>query len=164
MNRLRTLASRCGTCLVAVSLTTGSAVAMAEADTASRSGLQMAAVADRAKGRVVLAGRYGEAISDLGDRSGRRFEARTNLCVAYTMTGELDKADAQCNAALALSRKDDVHRDIAVALSNRGVLKAIRGDLSGARDDFRRALDFERDLRQATENLDLLTRSGAAEA
>jgi Flp pilus assembly protein TadD len=128
------------------------------------SGYQMAAVIDRARGNVVLAGDYGKAIEDLGGESGKRFEASTNLCVAYTMTGNLEKADSECAAALELSEKSAVRRDIAVALSNLGVVKAVRGDLGGARKDFNRALEINAGLRQASENLQLLHEANASDA
>lgn len=127
------------------------------------SGYQMAAVIDRARGGVVLAGDYGKAIEELGAKRPKKFEASTNLCVAYTMTGDLDRADAECAEALAQSEKTDVRRDIALAWSNLGVVKAVSGDLKGARRSFRRALEISADLRQASDNLRLLQSTEASE-
>jgi tetratricopeptide (TPR) repeat protein len=127
-------------------------------------GYQMAAVIDRAHGNVVLSGDYGKAIEDLGSRNRRHFESSTNLCVAYTMSGDLERADIECAAALELSEKSAVRRDIAVALSNRGVVKAVSGDLNGARRDFSRALEINADLRQASDNLQILRESDASDA
>jgi Tfp pilus assembly protein PilF len=43
--------------------------------------------------------------------------------------------------------------DRALALSNRGVIRAITGDDSGARQDFELAIKLGRNLRAPTENL-----------
>ncbi|MEM1372557.1 MAG: hypothetical protein AAGG72_10080 [Pseudomonadota bacterium] len=117
---------------------------------------QMAAVIDRARGNAVMAGDYQKAIAKLDSRGLKCFEASTNLCVAYTMTGELEKADQACAAALMLSKKSEERRDMAVALSNLGVVKAIGGDHRGAREDFSRALELNAGLQQASENLQRL--------
>lgn len=71
----------------------------------------------------------------------------TNLCVAYTMTGALKRASKSCDAAVTLARQFDApaaHKltpdsATARALSNRGVLRALRGDLLGAVSDLRAA-------------------------
>ncbi len=120
------------------------------------SSYQMAAIIDRARGNTVVAGDYGEAIEHLGRKNIKRFEASTNLCVAYTMIGDLKKADSECAAALELSKSSAARRDVAIALSNLGVVKAVSGDISGARQDFSRALEINIDLRQASDNLELL--------
>ncbi len=136
-------------------------------DTESESpaaGYKMSAVIDRSGGNVVLAGDYGKAIEKLGSKSTQRFEASTNLCVAYTMTGDLDKGDQACAKALELSEKSDERHDIAVALSNLGVVKAVSGDLSGAQLDFSRALELNANLRQASDNLQLLRDADASGA
>lgn len=125
---------------------------------------QMAAVIDRARGDAVLAGDYGKAIEDLDSQSGKRFEASTNLCVAYTMIGDLENAGSECATALELSEKSAARRDIAIALSNLGVVKAVRGDLSGARRDFNRALEINAYLRQASDNLQLLRDASGSDA
>ncbi len=152
-----------GAAAVAANLFAASALAHEVAQEPMAAGYQMAAVIDRAHGNVVISGDYGKAIEDLGNKSRRHFESSTNLCVAYTMTGNLEKADAECAAALELSEKSSVRRDIAVALSNRGVVKAVSGDLSGASEDFSRALEIHGDLRQASENLQLLRESSKLE-
>lgn len=127
------------------------------------SGFQMAAVIDRAHGNAVVAGDYDQAIANLDDDQ-RYFESSTNLCVAYTMTGELEKADAECASALRISKRKEIRRDIAVALSNLGVLKAVSGDLDGAQEDFSRAIRVNRKLPYASENLQLLQVTIASEA
>ena len=135
------------------SLISSSAQAEEKMAANAASGYQMAAVIDRARGGVVLAGDYGKAIEELDAKRPKQFEASTNLCVAYTMTGDLDRADAECAEALVLSEKAHVRRDIALALSNLGVVKAMSGDLDSARVNFNRALELNADLRQASDNL-----------
>jgi Tfp pilus assembly protein PilF len=80
------------------------------------------------------------------------------------MTGDLAKAGIECAAALTLSERSAVRRDIAVALSNRGVVKAVSGDVSGARDDFRRALELNAEFAYASDNLQRLRTAGASDA
>src|SRR5262249_51354214 len=70
----------------------------------------------------------------------------TNLCVAYTKTGSFKEASKACDVAVALARGfDSSARGIASespssrALSNRGVLRALRGDTAGALSDLRTA-------------------------
>jgi hypothetical protein len=71
----------------------------------------------------------------------------TNLCVAYTKTGAFKEASKSCDAAVALARRADtpsargIARESATAhaLSNRGVLRALRGDAAGAVSDLRAA-------------------------
>jgi len=134
------------------------------AQNSSKSRYKMAAVIDRARGNTVLAGDYERAIEALSGKSVRRFASSTNLCVAYTMTGELQKADIECGAALTLSQGNAAERDIAIAFSNLGVLKAVSGDLSGAQDDFNRALELNRKIRQASDNLQILRDAHASGA
>ncbi len=156
MTTQKNIAALISVCAFTAAITTVPANAGETAITQSASGYQMAAVIDRARGGAVMAGDYSEAIAKLGDSSRMGFESSTNLCVAYTMTGELDNANRACTAALALSERSNIRRDIAVALSNLGVVKAVKGDLSGARRDFTRALELKSDLRQAGENLERL--------
>jgi tetratricopeptide (TPR) repeat protein len=140
-----------------------------DAGTSISRAFQMAAVIDRARGDAVLAGNYGRAIEAL-ERSGRKhFASRTNLCIAYTLSGDLAKADAECGAALRLSKDKVEHasdstrrvarRDVAVALSNLGVVKAVSGDLSGAYQDFTLAVEIDPRMRQADANLQKLRKA-----
>jgi hypothetical protein len=73
----------------------------------------------------------------------------TNLCVAYTMTASFKEAARSCDAAVALARRvdppsnrrlsTDTESATARALSNRGVLRALRGDVAAAAGDLRAA-------------------------
>jgi hypothetical protein len=119
---------------------------------------EMSVVKGQAHGSDVIAGAYDAAIDDItSDERLRKnsFAVANNLCVAYTMTMEFEKAEQACDAAL--SARSRVHgsaqwyttipmrnklRDKAVALSNRGVLRAVSGDAKGAREDFTQSLDI----------------------
>ena len=134
---------------------------------------EMAAIEDQAHGRIVTAGEYAEAISRLNRLAGHRrhsFAAKTNLCVAYTVTMAFDKARSACDEAVRVrdvdaktvsrySPMDDrvSARDTAIAYSNRGVLRAVTGDESGARADFETAAELDTGLRAPTANLLRLT-------
>ena len=132
-------------------------------DISAAAAFEMAAVTRRASGNAVLAGDYGRAIEQLGGRRKKQFESSTNLCVAYTMTGDLELAGIECAAALEMSEKATVRRDIAVALTNCGVVRAVSGDLSGARHDFNRALEVSTDFLPASKNLELLREANASD-
>jgi len=117
---------------------------------------RMTAVVDRAQGRALVAGDYRRVIDRLSAQHGG-FEATTNLCVAYALSGDLAKADAECARALALSKSASTPRDTALALTNLGVLRAAHGDLGAARSNFSRALELDRGLLQASDNLQRLS-------
>ena len=143
----------------------------------------LTAIEDVSYGEEVVAGDYDTAIeSILSSAKLRRngFEAQTNLCVAYTRSGDFEKADASCNAALAAlgkrsrpataalldpSRSRRVReRYLALALSNRGVLRAITGKPELARNDFEQAAELKFGLDVADVNLAKLGKGGAANA
>lgn len=151
-------------CVIAGNILSTSVQAHELAAESPASRYKMAAVIDRARGNVVLAGNYEKAIEVLDSKSGKRFASSTNLCVAYTMTGDLEKADIECDAALTLSEGSAVRRDIAVALSNHGVVKAVRGDVKGAEQDFTRALEIDHKLREASDNLQILREAQVSDA
>jgi hypothetical protein len=93
----------------------------------------------------------------------------TNLCVAYTMTGSFKAASKSCDAAVALARGVDAPaaRTLAPdsatsrALSNRGVLRALRGDATGAANDLRAARKTIGSSQLPSRNLAHLERSPA---
>ena len=136
----------------------------------------MTVISDAAHGRRVTAGKYSQAIQKIthgGQRTRARFADQNNLCVAYAKTVELDKAAAACEAAIAQLKKkeprilrkssviggqlDAYRSDLSVALSNRGVLRAVAGKTELARQDFNAAIELRsRVSRIAEENLDRL--------
>ncbi|MFK7830500.1 MAG: hypothetical protein AB8B57_12050 [Congregibacter sp.] len=151
-----------------------SAAVLAETHSASAiTQYQMAAISNRAHGRAVLSGDYDKAITQLLGQQ-QRFESSTNLCVAYTLNGDLDKAGGACKTALRISEQNArllnprrevvVRRDLAIALSNQGVLLAISGDLGGARQNFAKAVELHTDIQQATVNLTQAVATRAADS
>jgi len=144
----------------------------------------MAVILDAAHGKKVTSGRYEQAIDRLtrqGTRGSTRFEDQVNLCVAYAKTSEIDKASTACDAAIArvkqrgeraLRHRSDrslaaraYKADLALALSNRGVLKAATGDSELARKDFLDAMELQTDLTPIIENnLERLTQLDISQA
>lgn len=125
----------------------------------------MTVISDDSYGHLVKSGAYEAAIGKISNYSKRRqstFEAQTNLCVAYTKSGDFARADNACNGALesiqrqadrALKRRqtpehlaEGYRAYLAIALSNRGVLSAVRGYSDKAREDFLQASELQADL------------------
>jgi len=102
-------------------------------------------------------------IGSLGSKSAGTFAAKNNLCVAYTMTKKFDQAVSACEAAVSIGKRNGRYggspinpygtRDLALAYSNRGVLRAVSGDVEGAKQDFEEATEVNADLAAAAENL-----------
>lgn len=126
-------------------------------------GFEMSVVMDRAEGKTIALGDYERAILRLPEHGGREpFANHTNLCVAHTMVGQYRHAQHHCEEAVKAAekgategrRKDtDYNAQWAVALSNRGVLKARTGDPAGARIDFRAAIELGSDSGLPTHNM-----------
>ena len=126
----------------------------------------MTVIRDAAYGGKVTAGKYDEAIMKINahkKRPSERFFASTNLCVAYTKSHDIDSAEKACNDALELAAQergfnsedlDRIERKYtAMALSNRGVLRAVSGDNANARQDFLEAMNLEAGLSSPAQNL-----------
>ena len=130
----------------------------------------MAVMSETAYGNTIMDGKYTRAIDKINQKAGRydAFSKGTNLCVAYTKSGELDLAEEACEAAVVAAskakqkRKSGVlagavshsrDRDLAIALSNRGVLRAVKGQSQQARDDFDAALALNSRLSAPKVNL-----------
>jgi Flp pilus assembly protein TadD len=150
------------------------AVSAQSADAAeAQSPYVMTVIADMAQGEQVVSGQYEDAIAAITSPNTRNrdsFAASNNLCVAYTKMNDLTKATAACADALQVSKNTfgpwyDASRmrsDRALALSNRGVIRAITGDDSGARQDFELAIKLGKNLSAPLENLARLE-TGASE-
>jgi len=114
------------------------------------------AYTDAAGGADVVAGRYRAALAEL--KSGQPTldsnpsAADSNRCVAYTMTLQLEKASAACDAAVRAARQqrneqtamwawspatDDEY--LAVAYANRAVMHWLSHDEAAASDDLAKA-------------------------
>lgn len=143
----------------------------------------LTAIEDASYGEEVVAGDYDTAIEGiLSSAKVRRagFEAQTNLCVAYTRSGDFEKAGASCDAALVALEKRGrrseptglaayqsrrvKERYLALALSNRGVLRAISGEPVLARQDFVQAAELRYGLDVADLNLAKLGATPATRA
>ncbi|MDJ0699386.1 MAG: hypothetical protein QNJ07_05975 [Woeseiaceae bacterium] len=125
----------------------------------NKSAYSMAVIIDAAEGRDVRKGKYEQAIAKLTEakrnRTDDEFARSTNLCVAYTKTGELEKAEIACDQAVMLyaDNRFEPERYRALALSNRGVLRAVKGDVELARADFEAATEIYRLGRFTKDNL-----------
>lgn len=124
----------------------------------------MTVIEDQAHGDQLIQGDYDEAILKLvAQKDKHGFSASNNLCVAYTKTNKLPEAERACSQALKRSKTtygswyDSAKKtDYAVALSNRGVIRALVGDTEGARRDFKRAMTFTQDVTAPADNLAVL--------
>ena len=120
----------------------------------------MTVIVDAAHGSKIAAGKYETAIARLSAKKSSRdsYSNHTNLCVAYTKTGEIEKATVECEAAVATMRKRNVTRSsrfdsvqevavnrthLAVALSNLGVLDVVKGEHGAALEKFEEALAID---------------------
>lgn len=138
---------------------------------------QMVVFSDKRHGIKVTKGNYARAIEKITSSPERRsetFETRTNLCVAYTKTGDLDNAVASCDAALAYIQEKQAalkssgneltyERYLSLALSNRGVLYAVDGDVDRARSSFEAAMQLRAKLAAPKGNLARLEQGARAE-
>lgn len=124
----------------------------------------MTVISDRAHGEQVVSGHYQEAIAAITlpqKRHKDAFAVSNNLCVAYTKSNDIAKANKSCAEALLMSKYKTgqwyevvrMRNDQALALSNRGVIRAITGDEDGARQDFQQAIKLGRQLSAPADNL-----------
>lgn len=137
---------------------------------AAETAYTMTTFIDSHYGAEVVAGRYEHAIQKIValDEDENAFFRNTNLCVAYTKTGALDKALMACDAAveqagsMPIGRKSYGYRYfqkntrdelVALALANRGVLYAVSGEADLARRDFVEALNSTENSKAVKVNL-----------
>lgn len=132
------------------------------------SNFEMNVIKDEAAGMKILEGDIDVAIDEIARtevRPAEKFFVDNNLCVAYTLSKEFALAEKACDNALdtmALTRvpKAYWHRpDVryrAIALSNRGVLRAMTGKTELARADFADAQRLSAGIRAPKVNLEYL--------
>lgn len=138
----------------------------ATADEPAQTTYEFVVVGNEAFGNLVSSGEYQLAIERINGRpKADPFAAATNLCVSFSMLGQLDRAAAQCNEALKQAEaallpgpkrwnaRQQAATRWAMAYSNRGVFRALSGDLSGAEEDFQMAVDHEAKLNAPTRNV-----------
>ncbi|HTW39092.1 MAG TPA: hypothetical protein VMD49_11035 [Steroidobacteraceae bacterium] len=124
----------------------------ARAETAAHK-LLLSGYADGPQGEALLAGRYDLVIVRLAAH-GAPFDAdevsaSTNLCVAYIMSRHWNSAETVCDEALRDAKLDAPeptmfsrlarNEEVAIAYSNRAVLKLIEGRAQSAADDLAKA-------------------------
>lgn len=161
-NRTRGLlsAATCVTALLSIELAVGEPA------------YEMGAYTNRPGGRQLLAGNYDAAIESASSTIWSRNEtdalvAQTNLCVAHTVKREFTEAYDACDEALTLAKRADRsyarlrRSEMAKALTNRGVLRAISGDAIGAARDFREAAGLGSKWSAPSRNLAHLESSAA---
>lgn len=139
----------------------------------SKPNYEMAFFSDTAQGSKIQTGEFEQAIEKINAKTKKSnaLHAKTNLCVAYTKSGNVEKATVACEEAVTAAktfrkvRRSDLAiqtpaqiraRYLAVALSNRGVLKAVMGDLDAARADFDAALAQEARVSSVRVNIEKL--------
>ncbi len=159
--------------LCALSLAMACAPAWSEADVpeVERPRYQMAVFSDMAHGMKILSGKYDQAIAKIHNnaRSADELHIQTNLCVAYAKSGDIEAAEDACDEAVVaaealgnshvssfvgVSSAQQRARYLAIALSNRGVVKAISGDLEAAKEDFDAAMAQRAGLATVKANLE----------
>ena len=129
---------------------------------------------DIRQGAKIIDGEYEQAIEKITANPSKKDAIRveTNLCVAYAKAGEVELAEKSCDAAITAiegkkrftqyaigmeTNRDARRRYLAIALSNRGVVKAVKGDLESARKDFDEALQLDSRLAAAKTNLERIS-------
>ena len=170
MNTTLDAKRNCRRALLAGLILAGTMSTTAAAHEAGLAPFTMAVISNEAHGSTVKSGKYELAIDRItakGRRTPGVFAEQVNLCVAYTKTGNIEKASAVCNAAITkvenLPRYLRKASDLALALSNRGVLLAAIGDHESAKQDFLGAIELDTRLTSiATSNLERLDRLSAS--
>ena len=117
----------------------------------------MTTIVDASYGDQVAAGKYDRAIQKLSASSSKSdaFFKATNLCVAYTKVGNFADAAIACDTAVDKAKSMDYEKRsqisrrfqvktrktyLAMALTNRGVLHAVTGNVELAHQAFSEAL------------------------
>jgi tetratricopeptide (TPR) repeat protein len=155
--------------------------ATASADEDAAAPFTMTVLTDEAYGAHVKSGKYEHAIAKLKQMDGRainRFAEQNNLCVAYAKTTDLTNAVAACEAAIAEVKERETRAsnrpkysqvarayrsDLAIALSNHGVLLAVQGAIDEARATFEAAMELKAGAsRIASRNLDSLGKKNSS--
>lgn len=166
-----------GTLLIAATLS-----APVSAENTQPSQFTMGVISDDAYGVAVRKGKYEHAIDRItkgGKRLPGSFADQNNLCVAYTKSYAIEKASSACDAAIAQVKNKErrvsrINNDrnpevrayranLALALSNRGVLLAATGDAGRAEQDFYAAIALQTRLTSIIEsNLERLDQVSAS--
>lgn len=123
---------------------------------------------DTVQGRLISKGKVDKAMAMMTDAEKQSFHRANNYCVMMTMEKSFDLAIPSCNSAIdsasearirahagSVASEAAAERE-ALALSNRGVAKALSGDSIGAKNDFTKALELNDSVDAIEANLALL--------
>ncbi len=158
-NRLK----RMGAVATALGLSLAASTAFAEGKA-----YEMVVYSDSPTGKQLLAGELEEAMDVGASLHVSSFERYNNQCVSLTLAGDHAEAAVACDAAVTAARRSkgaqrvrftsrgvmgDVRTKRAMAFTNRGVLRAVQGDLEGAREDFETAVNLTSRVEAAPANL-----------
>lgn len=94
---------------------------------------------DRLDDALELALGYVEQAGRAGMDAQTRYHAHNSLCVVYTTVRELEKAEQQCSEAVK------IYPGQWSAWNNRGTARYLAGDMTGAQQDYQRALEVAGD-------------------
>lgn len=96
-----------------------------------------------------------------------RYARFANRCVSELLSHQVEAAMQSCQRALSVAPADlnttlapSLHKRAEVLThlySNRGVVRAVSGDVFGAREDFERALELDEANDNARSNLELIS-------
>lgn len=102
-----------------------------------------------------------------------RYARHANLCVSLLKSKNVEGAMASCQRALTVAPTDlsssllpGIGKRTAIMThlySNRGVVRAVAGDVFGARADFERALSLDADNANARTNLEYISANDVAQ-
>lgn len=133
--------------------------------------------AESNQGKRLVRGLYDSAESAAARTPANTFEALNNRCVMHIVAREFTEARAACDRAVERIDLDRLgmgyprypvdYRPLAeerkaMALINRGVLRALTADAEGARDDFERAVELGPHIAAGEANLARLEAVGEA--
>lgn len=133
-------------------------------------GFEMTVIQDSAYGAEIVSGELDLAIAKIHAREYTRkrdaFPVSNNLCVALALKQEFEKAAAECEKAIAVSKERiemeesqgyaATSRNYAMALTNRGVLRLLQGEPELATEDFENARQLRSVIGAPRRNLQYL--------
>jgi len=134
----------------------------------AQAGYRMTAFGNTAGFEQIMSKQYeaAAAVLDAPFYDTDRYARLANRCVSELLLHEVDAAMATCQRALSVAPADlsttlapSYHKRAQVLThlySNRGVVRALSGDVFGAREDFERALQLDDSNENARSNLELL--------
>jgi len=140
----------------------------------AHAGYRMTAFGDTPGFAQIMAAEYAAASAMLETPfyNTDRYARFANRCVSELLSHEVEAAMQSCQRALSAAPADlhttltpSFHKRAEVLThlySNRGVVRAVSGDVFGAREDFERALELDEANDNARSNLELITAGDVA--